>query len=55
MSRFIEDVNKKILKIIPHEQIEFRNELNDYVNSTWNKAPEVRKSAETFAISLRIV
>lgn len=48
MSRFIEDVHEQIIRCIPEEEADFRLELNDYINSTWNKAPEVRKSAETF-------
>lgn len=48
MSRYIDDVHKKIYDAIPSSEIEFRNELKEYIESIWNKAPEVRKSSETY-------
>lgn len=48
MSRYIDDVHKKIYDAIPSSEIDFRNELKEYIESIWNKAPEVRKSSETY-------
>jgi len=48
MGRFIEDVHKKILEQIPANQKEFREELQNYIDSLWNIAPEVRKSSHTY-------
>ena len=48
MGRFIEDVHKKILEQIPSNQIEFREELQNYIDSLWNIAPEVRRSSHTY-------
>lgn len=46
--RDIVDVYDKIISVIPNENYEFKNELTKYINSLWNKAPEVRCGAETF-------
>lgn len=35
-----------LLKIIPKDQIELIEELTEYVNNLWNKAPEIRRSTE---------
>ncbi len=48
MGRFIEDVHKKILEQIPTNQTEFREELQNYIDSLWNIAPEVRRSSHTY-------
>lgn len=48
MSRYIDDVHKKIYNAIPSSEIDLRQELNDYMASIWNKAPEVRKTSETY-------
>jgi hypothetical protein len=48
MGRLIEEVNKKIYKAIPVEQIEFRSELRNYVETLWNKAPEVRSGPDVY-------
>jgi len=46
--RDIYDVYIKINEVIPKEYIEFKNKLKKYIDSLWNKAPEVCRSAETF-------
>ena len=46
--RDIVDVYDKIIKVIPDENTEFKNELKKYVKTLWNKAPEVRRGPETF-------
>jgi hypothetical protein len=33
-----------IIKVIPKEENKLINELEEYGNSCWNKAPEVRRS-----------
>lgn len=38
--RDIVDVYNKIIKVIPDENIEFKNDLKKYIDSLWNKAPE---------------
>lgn len=48
MGRFIENVHQKIMEIIPENEKDFRKELSDYIESIWNKAPEVRQSSESF-------
>jgi len=46
--RDIEDVHKKIIAIIPDENKELKDELNKFIESIWNLAPELRKSGYTF-------
>jgi hypothetical protein len=46
--RDIEDVHKKIIAIIPDENKDLKNELNEFIDSIWNLAPELRKSGYTF-------
>lgn len=53
--RDIEDVHLKILSIIPEENNELKVELEKYIKSMWNKAPEVRKGSETFILYTNIL
>ena len=46
--RDIQDVYNKIIKIIPDDQIKIKSLLEEFINSIWNKAPEVRTGPETF-------
>jgi hypothetical protein len=46
--RDIVDVYNKINFIIPNDYVEFKKELKNYIDSLWNKAPEVLRSAETY-------
>ncbi len=48
MGRLIEDVHKQIYRIIPLDKIELRGNLRAYVDSLWNKAPEVRSGPEVY-------
>lgn len=48
MSRLIEDVYNKIIIKIPDSEIEMKAELKIFINSLWNKAPEVRTGPEVF-------
>jgi hypothetical protein len=48
MVRLIEDVHKQIYRIIPVDKIELRGDLRAYVDSLWNKAPEVRSGREVY-------
>ena len=53
--RDILDVHTQIYAVIPAENNEFRNELENYINSIWNLAPEIRKGPETFISYTRIL
>jgi hypothetical protein len=44
--RLVEDVLKKVLEVIPSNEIELIKELNLYYRSLDNKAPEIRRAAE---------
>ena len=44
--RDVADVCSQILKIVPKAEIKLINELTDFYDSLWNKAPEIRKGAE---------
>jgi hypothetical protein len=46
--RDIVDVYNKIIKIIPDDKIELKSLLKEFIDSIWNKAPEVRRGPETF-------
>ena len=46
--RDIINVYNKIIYIIPNNYTEFKEELKNYIDSLWNKAPEVRSSSETY-------
>ena len=48
MGRCIDDVHKRILEVIPHSETELIHALESYIQSIWNKAPEVRTTAEVF-------
>jgi hypothetical protein len=39
-------VCEQILNIIPNSEIELRNELREFHDSLWNKAPEIRRGSE---------
>lgn len=53
--RDIVDVYKKIDEIIPSDNIEFKQKLNDFIDSIFNLAPEVRRSKETYIPFLNIL
>ena len=53
--RDIEDVHKKIIVYIPDEKLELKNSLNEYIDSIWNLAPEIRSSAGTFVPYINIL
>jgi len=46
--RDIVDVCEQIIQAIPVDQIKLKKELEDYIGSLWNKAPEVKRGSETF-------
>ena len=46
--RNILDVHKEIMNVIPDENIIFKNDLQKYIDSIWNKAPEVCRGSDTF-------
>jgi hypothetical protein len=46
--RDIVEVYNKIIAVIPDEQIELKNDLIKYIDTQWNKLPEIRKSPEAF-------
>lgn len=46
--RDIVNVHSQIYAIIPKENEEFREELEEFINSTWNLAPEVRSGPEVY-------
>ncbi len=48
MGRLIEEVHQQIYRAIPFDQIQLRNELRTYVETLWNKAPEVRAGPEVY-------
>ena len=41
MSRSIITVSNQMLKVIPLEQVELRNDIQTYIDSIWNLAPEM--------------
>lgn len=48
MSRPIEQVYDKIIKHIPQDQINLKEELKKFIEGIWNKAPEVRRGPELY-------
>ena len=46
--RDIIEVYNKIIDIIPDDQVEVKSLLNEFIDSLWNKAPEIRRGPETF-------
>lgn len=46
--RDIVDVYNQIIKIIPNDEVELKSLLKEFIDSLWNKAPEVRRGPETF-------
>ena len=46
--RDIIDVYKKINENIPNEYTELKEALREYIANLWNKAPEIRRSAEIY-------
>jgi hypothetical protein len=45
-ARSVDKVLDKIISIIPEQEIELKTELKMYLDSLYNKAPEVRRSHE---------
>ena len=48
MSRQIEDVYKQIIEKIPESEHELKKNLDKFIESIWNKAPEVRTGLEVY-------
>jgi hypothetical protein len=46
--RDIIEVYNKIIKVIPDDQVELKTLLKEFIDSLWNKAPEIRRGPETF-------
>jgi len=46
--RDIYDVYEIINSYIPFEYNELKKDLKNYIDSIWNKAPEVRRGSETY-------
>lgn len=46
--RNIADVHKQIINIIPDDNNDLKKELDNYIYSLWNLAPELYYSAETY-------
>ena len=46
MERSVDKVLKKIIELVPEEEEKIKTALNEYLDSLWNKAPEVRRSFE---------
>lgn len=53
--RDIEYVHNQIIFYIPDEKVELKNSLNNYIDSIWNLAPEIRKSAGGFVPYINIL
>ena len=45
-NRCVVDFIPELLKIIPNEETELIDKLTQYINSLWNKAPEITRSYE---------
>lgn len=48
MGRSIEKVIDELLLVIPTTEIKLINDLKEFQDSLWNKAPEVRMTREGF-------
>jgi hypothetical protein len=46
MERSVDKVLEKIIRLVPEEEEKIKKVLNDYLESLWNKAPEVRRGPE---------
>ena len=46
MERSVDKVLEKIIILVPEEEEKIKRALNDYLESLWNKAPEVRRGPE---------
>ena len=53
--RSVLDIIKQILNIIPENEIQLINELNKYVKTLYNKAPELLKSADCWMPLIHIL
>jgi hypothetical protein len=45
-SRSVTDIIPKLFEIIPSQEIDLINSLNQFNDTLWNKAPEILKSQE---------
>ena len=45
-NRCVIDFIPELLKVIPSEEIQLIDKLTQYMDSLWNKAPEITTSAE---------
>lgn len=48
MARLIEDVHDRIIKVIPANETALIKDLDKFIKSIWNKAPEVRCGPEVY-------
>jgi hypothetical protein len=48
MTRLIENVHDRIMKVIPETETALIKDLEKFINSIWNKAPEVRCGPEVY-------
>jgi hypothetical protein len=53
--RFVDDILKKVLEVIPSDEVNLRKELNLYFRSLDNKAPEIRRAAECWIPFINIL
>ena len=49
------DVSKQIIDIIPKNEIELINEIENYIKPLWNQAPEVLKGSYCWSPFLSIL
>lgn len=48
MGRLLENVHDAIMAAIPETEVGIRNALQNYIDTIWNKAPEVRQGPEVY-------
>lgn len=53
--RFVEDVLKQVLEVIPSCEVELIRELDLFKQSLHNKAPEIRRAAECWEPFINIL
>jgi hypothetical protein len=53
--RKVTDIYRKILLVLSYNESILKNELDEYINSLWNKAPEQLSSSECWIPFLNIL
>ena len=53
--RLINDVHKKMIIKIPDSEKEFKSELEEYIESIWNIAPEIKTGPHTYIPYFNII